>query len=212
MKICRNLIVALLATVLSVVAMAQNENRGFGNRGGGFQPKLEGVWQMCSLSATQDGQPQLSFLPMLKVFNEDGYQNIALPDEGGCFISKQCKIEKTSDSTFTETPMMMRRDSVQTAPVVVSFRFRGPMWLTITYTEAGKAEPTTELWMRVRPQGGRGGQMGQGGQRTPGMGRPDGQRRQQGGQRGGFNRQRMNGDFNPFEQSQGGGSISEADD
>lgn len=206
------IMIMLVALATTMCAMAQGEQRGRfgqGNNPGGFKPSLEGVWQMISLSATSEGMPQLSFLPVLKVFNADGtYQNIGIPDEGGCFISKQCKIEKTSDSTFTETPMMMRRDSVQAEPVVVNYRFRGPMWVTMTFKEPGKTEPTTEIWMRVR-SGNRGGQMGQGGgERRQGMGqRPQGQRRG-----GGFNMPRQNMQVNPFEQNGGGGSISEADD
>jgi len=211
MKMNRLFIIVVLV-LTTICAAAQDQQRGPGNRPnggpGGFAPKLDGVWQMCNLAADANGQPQLSFLPVLRVFNDEAsYQNIAIPDQGGCYVTTQNKIEKTSDSTYTESPMRMRPDAEQEVKKTeVKYRFRGAMWLTLTYTEEGKTEPTTELWMRVRPQG-RGGQGGpQAGDRRPGEGRPQGMRGQGGG------RSRQNLQANPFEQNGGGGSISEADD
>ena len=225
MKTCKYFAAILMALALPLAMMAQapedgqrGPGGGPGGRPGGFQPKLEGVWQLCNLTADEQGQPQLSFLPMLKVFsNGEQYQNVGIPTEGGCFITSQGGMEITSDSTYNEMSFRMHRnDSTEAGPTVVKYRFRGPMWLTLTYTEAGKAEPTTELWMRVRQQRGE-GQRGMG--VGPQMQRGEGQQGQQGmrgqrgqGQRGMRGGQRGNIQQNPFEDSGSTGSISDADD
>lgn len=198
-KMTRQIIIALLAMVVSVAAMAQGEQRQ--GRPGGFKPSIEGVWQQISFNAGQDGQPQLSFFPLLKIYSAEGsYQYIGIPNEGACFVSKSGSYEKTSDSTIVETQMRMPNDSTEAQPLTMHYRFRGPVWLVIDYMEPGKTEPTTELWMKVQPQGRRGiGQMG--GQR-PRMGAQGGQRgMNRGGMRGGFNRQMQQ---NPFMENGGG--------
>lgn len=201
MKMTRLFIIAALALMVSMTATAQGEQRQ--GRPGGFKPSIEGVWQQCSFGAGQDGQPQLSFFPLLKVYTAEGnYQYIGIPGEGACFVPKAGRYEKTSDSTIVETQMRMPNDSVETQPLTVHYRFRGPTWLIIDYIEPGKTETTTEVWMKVQPQHRRGNQMG---------GRPDGQRPRMGGQRGqgrggmrgGFNRQMQQ---NPFIENGGGNS------
>lgn len=174
MKIRQLLAVAVMLTTFSAASLAQDApRRGGGNRSGGFVPTLSGTWQLCRLTPGQDGQPQLSLLPMLKVFDTDGkFQHIGIPSEGACFIEKHGSIEKTSDSTYVETLAVMRRDTTKAEPLTVQFRFRGPMWLVIEYKEAGQDEKTEELWMRVRPKGSKDARHGGHRQRHP---RIDGQ-------------------------------------
>lgn len=178
MRIKQFIIAAIAIATFAVSSYAQDESRRGGQpRGAGFTPTLSGTWQLCTLTPGQDGQPQLSLLPMLKVFGNDGqFQNIGIPNEGSCFIEKMGNIEKTSDSTYVEKLIKMRRDSVENAPVTVKYRFRGPMWLIINYTAPGQDKPTEELWMRVRQKGSEGrGPRGNGehGQRMGGQ-RPQG--------------------------------------
>ncbi len=176
-----------------------------GMRQGGITPTLNGAWQQCQLAAGEDGQPQLSILPVLKIFNDGNtFMSIGIPEGGMCFLEKQGTLEMTSDSTFVEHVLLTRRDSVQAEPVTKTYKFSGPMFMIVTYTEAGAEQVTDELWMRVQ-QRARGGQnMGGDGQRGQRMEGQDGQRSQR-GQRNGMGGQR--GQRNQGSSSDDSGQI-----
>ncbi len=152
MKTMKNFLLTAFLCLAGITVNAQDRPQQ-GMRPPRMEPTLNGTWQLCTLTPGDNGQPQLSLLPVLKVIdNELKFQNIGIPSEGACFIQKQGKIEKTSDSTFVEHRLAMRRDSATNDNMVYHFRLEGPMWLMIDYTEAGKQEPTNELWLRVQPQ------------------------------------------------------------
>ena len=140
-----------LMLVLSLTMQAQDEPHRNGPRR--FEPTLSGTWQKCMLQAGQDGQPQLTLLPVLKFVGADNdFQQIDIHSDGRCFVQKQGNIEKLSDSTFIEKLFRFKPDSVNTEPVVMHYRFKGPMWLVVDYNEAGEQATTSELWIRVRSQ------------------------------------------------------------
>ena len=139
----------LFATCIATSAQERPHRKGSRR----FEPGLNGTWQMCSFSPGQDGQPQLSLLPVLKIVSSDNeFQNIAIPSEGACFVQRQGTIEKTSDSTYVEHLLMMMPDSTAAEPQIYRYRTEGPMWLIIEYNEPGKTEASSELWMRVHPK------------------------------------------------------------
>lgn len=188
----------------------RQDGQGHGQRPGGFRPKLEGVWQLCSLRQDSAGQPQMNMLPVLRVYyGEERYQTVAIPNEGGCFVLDQANIEKTSDSTYTATPVKMRPDSVASAPVSVVYRMWGPLWLSLKFQKEGETQDNVEFWIRVLQNDARAQrqqqQMGQA--PRPGQGGPG--RRPGQGRR---NNMRSQIQKNPFDQSQSSTSISEADD
>lgn len=180
-----------------------------------FKPKLEGVWQLCSLQKSDDGQPQMNMLPVLRVYyGEDFYQTVAIPSEGGCFVMDQSRIEKTSDSTYTATRIKMHPDSIPNNPINVTYHTFGPLWLTLKFQKEGETEDAVEFWIRVLQNDARADkQQGQmdGATFRPGQGRGQGQPGQGGkGKRNNVRGQLQN---NPFDQSsQSSSSISEADD
>lgn len=200
--------ISLLLTVLAfalvpITLMAQEEGgRPEGPGGpqgpGGqkFMPTLNGVWQLCTFSQGEDGRPQMSLLPVLKIINEEtSFQHIGIHSGGSCFIEKQGTIQKTSDSTYVETEAKAPFDSIAPTPLQVHFNLHGPMWLSVDYQAPGAQEVTHEFWLRVRPmnhdrkEGGH--KPGMQGQRPN---RPQGAR----GQRG---QQRNQNATNPFEQT-----------
>lgn len=233
----RNLLVMAAVMMMSLGAMAQaNDNnppqggkdaprerpadRG-GRAGGpngrhsrGFRPRLEGVWQLCSLQKSDDDQPQMSMLPVLRVyFGDDFYQTVAIPSEGGCFVMDQARMEKTSDSTYTATRVKMRPDSIPNSPVNVTYQMFGPLWMSLKFKSEGEQEEKVEFWIRVLQNDARAnkeqGHVGNPSLRQ-GQGRPQGRQGQGGGRRNNVRRQLQN---NPFGQSsQSSTSISEADD
>ena len=156
----RHITLLLFLMMLSICSFAQERHHREGSRQ--FKPTLKGTWQLCTFSPGQDGQPQLSLMPVLKIIGSDHeFQEIAIPSSGGCFIQKQGNIETTSDSTFVEHLMEMMPDSTQAEPIAYHYKLEGPMWPMIDYKEAGKQEATNELWIRVHPQRHDKGQPGQ---------------------------------------------------
>ncbi len=189
MKTSKLFLLVTFCCIAGFVANAQDRTPQ-GMRSHKFEPTLNGTWQLCTLTPGEGRQPQLTLLPVLKVIDTDcGFQNIGLPSEGACFIQKQGKIEKISDSTFVEHRFAMRRDSAMNDNTVYRFRLEGPMWLMIDYTETGKQEPTSELWLRVQPQ------------RQRDSGQHAGKRpvsRQREGDKIGRKTKSGTGDYNPF--------------
>ena len=204
MKTARILSLLICMAALCVASYAQNNTRQGNSRA--FKPTLDGTWQLCSLSAGENGQPQLSLMPILKVIDSNGkFQHIGIPTEGGCFIEKQGLIEKTSDSTFIENISKMKPDSLADKPLVAKFRFKGPMWLMIEYQADNGTEMSSELWIRLRPKGHV--------DRKPGENnRPqfNGQRGE-GRKRGGQNRQKRENYVNPFEENDNSSDDSDFD-
>ncbi|MGN1236110.1 MAG: DUF4488 domain-containing protein [Bacteroidaceae bacterium] len=204
MKTARILSLLICMVALCVASYAQDNTRRENSRA--FKPTLDGTWQLCSLAAGENGQPQLSLLPILKVIDSNGkFQHIGIPAEGGCFIEKQGLIEKTSDSTFVENITKMKPDSVADKPLVAKFRFKGPMWLMIEYQEDNGTEVGNELWIRIRPKG-------HVDRRANANGKPQfngqrGERRNHGGQ----NKQRRENNTNPFEENNNSFDDSDSD-
>lgn len=141
------------ALCLCATVSAQNDQHRPQRDGArGFKPVLNGTWQLCELAPGQDGQLQLKLLPILKIIDSNGtFQQVGIPMEGGCFIEKQGSLEITSDSTFNEKPMSMNPAAQPAEATAVHYRFRGPLWLVINYTDPAKQEKVEELWIRVRP-------------------------------------------------------------
>lgn len=236
----RTLVVMAAVMMMSVGAMAQTDDSNSSQAGNGvpqagkdaprerparpggpdgrhsraFKPRLEGVWQLCSLQKSDDGQPQMNMLPVLRVYyGEDFYQTVAIPSEGGCFVMDQSRIEKTSDSTYTATRIKMHPDSIPNNPVNVTYHTFGPLWLTLKFQKEGETEDAVEFWIRVLQNDARAGkQQGQmdGATFRPGQGGGQGQPSQGKGKRNNVRGQLQK---NPFDQSsQSSTSISEADD
>lgn len=187
-----------------------------GDRSRGFKPKLQGVWQLCSLQKSEDGQPQMNMLPVLRVYyGDEFYQTVAIPSEGGCFVMDQSTIEKTSDSTYTATTVKMHPDSIPNTPVNVTYHMFGPLWLSLKFQKAGETQENVEFWIRVLQNDARADKQQEqvdGAAFHPGQGRPQG-RPGQGGKGGKRNNVRGQLQKNPFDQSsQSSSSISEADD
>jgi hypothetical protein len=215
MKMTKIFVLAALCCIASIAASAQEGPQGGPQRDGRgsrrFQPTLNGTWQLCTLTPGEDNQPQLSLLPILKVIDQElGFQNIGIPSEGACFIQKQGRIEKLSDTTYVEHRLAMRFDSTMNDSTVYRFRLEGPMWLMIDYMEAGKETPTSQLWLRVQPQrqrgpGGEGQQSGmrpEPGKGGPGQGGPNmgkrPSRRPGSSNQGNTDSKSSTGNFNPF--------------
>lgn len=222
----RGIMVMAAAMTLSLSAMAQTGDTNTPNQGkdaprerpmrhggpeGGrsraFKPQLEGTWQLCTLSQGENGQPQISFMPVLRVYSAEGtYQTIAIPSEGGCYIADQATIAKTSDTTYVATPIKMPSDTLEAQPTEVEYQLMGPIWLSLKYQKAGEEKKEVELWFRVRHRNAQEDVSASDDQRR---GRNNVNRPRQ-GQR---NRMRSQLQRNPFDRSsESSRSISEADD
>lgn len=76
---------------------------------GSEEPGLVGFWQLCAISQSETGEPQMNLMPLLKIIGDDGsYTEVLIRTTGGgCSVVTDGKYEIKDDSTLVVTSVGM---------------------------------------------------------------------------------------------------------